>query len=153
MEIFHCRWNKFASHSQSIPCFQLNCSPVEIEIYIFRYWKQRTMLCVCNRKKKVAELACKWVGGFTFVRRKKNILHLISFCLFCFHRDLRCLRNTIHANLFLTYILSALLWIIPLLLGVSDVNQLLFNVSSFFFLLFIFSVLFGLLILMSIWLL
>lgn len=28
-----------------------------------------------------------------------------------FSRDLRCLRNTIHANLFLTYILAALLWL------------------------------------------
>lgn len=36
-----------------------------------------------------------------------------------FSRDLRCLRNTIHANLFLTYILTALLWLIPLALGVS----------------------------------
>lgn len=33
-------------------------------------------------------------------------------------RDLKCLRNTIHANLFLTYILSALLWILTLFLQV-----------------------------------
>ncbi|XP_064540707.1 diuretic hormone receptor isoform X6 [Drosophila montana] len=33
-------------------------------------------------------------------------------------RDLRCLRNTIHANLFLTYITSALLWILTLFLQV-----------------------------------
>lgn len=34
------------------------------------------------------------------------------------YRDLRCLRNTIHANLFLTYIMSALLWILTLSLQV-----------------------------------
>lgn len=35
------------------------------------------------------------------------------------YRDLRCLRNTIHANLFLTHILSSLLWILTLSLQVS----------------------------------
>lgn len=33
-------------------------------------------------------------------------------------RDLRCLRNTIHANLFITYILSGLLWMLTLSLQV-----------------------------------
>lgn len=49
------------------------------------------------------------------------------------YRDLRCLRNTIHANLFLTYILSALLWIIPLLLGVCNLCSVYyFDLTSFF---------------------
>lgn len=34
-------------------------------------------------------------------------------------RDLRCLRNTIHANLFITYILAAFLWILTLSLQVN----------------------------------
>lgn len=39
---------------------------------------------------------------------------------FAFLRDLRCLRNTIHANLFSTYILTSMLWLVPLALGVSQ---------------------------------
>lgn len=35
-----------------------------------------------------------------------------------FFRDLRCLRNTIHANLFVTYIMSSFLWILALSLHV-----------------------------------
>lgn len=35
-------------------------------------------------------------------------------------RELRCLRNTIHANLFLTHILSGLLWILTLSLQASN---------------------------------
>lgn len=34
-------------------------------------------------------------------------------------RDLRCLRNTIHANLFVTYIMSALFWILTLSFQIS----------------------------------
>lgn len=44
----------------------------------------------------------------------------ILACALC--RDLRCLRNTIHANLFLTHILSALLWILTLSLQVRNAN-------------------------------
>lgn len=40
-------------------------------------------------------------------KRENNKRFSFSF----WSRDLRCLRNTIHANLFLTYILAALLWI------------------------------------------
>ncbi|XP_055309678.1 diuretic hormone receptor-like isoform X2 [Sitodiplosis mosellana] len=43
----------------------------------------------------------------------------LGLAVFIHFKDLRCLRNTIHGNLFLTYILSALLWIIPLLLGLT----------------------------------
>lgn len=39
----------------------------------------------------------------------------------CSHRELRCLRNTIHANLFFTYIMSALFWILLLSVQVSPV--------------------------------
>lgn len=56
---------------------------------------------------------------------------LIFFiCFTSFHwkcRDLRCLRNTIHANLFLTHILSALLWILTLSLQVSSQPEILSN--------------------------
>lgn len=44
------------------------------------------------------------------------MIHLL-FMVHC--RDLRCLRNTIHANLFVTHILSALLWMLTLSLQVS----------------------------------
>lgn len=37
-------------------------------------------------------------------------------------RDLRCLRNTIHVNLFLTYIMSSSLWILLLSLHVAEEN-------------------------------
>lgn len=36
-----------------------------------------------------------------------------------YHRELRCLRNTIHCNLFITYIFSALLWLLTLSFQVS----------------------------------
>ncbi|XP_075169917.1 diuretic hormone 44 receptor 2 isoform X1 [Haematobia irritans] len=42
----------------------------------------------------------------------------IALIVFLCFKDLKCLRNTIHANLFLTYILSALLWILTLFLQV-----------------------------------
>ncbi|XP_031631545.1 diuretic hormone receptor-like isoform X2 [Contarinia nasturtii] len=44
----------------------------------------------------------------------------LGLAVFIHFKDLRCLRNTIHCNLFLTYILSALLWIIPLGLGLTE---------------------------------
>lgn len=37
-------------------------------------------------------------------------------------RDLRCLRNTIHTNLFITYIFSALLWILTFFLQVVSTH-------------------------------
>uniref|UniRef100_A0A1I8Q5V1 G-protein coupled receptors family 2 profile 2 domain-containing protein n=2 Tax=Stomoxys calcitrans TaxID=35570 RepID=A0A1I8Q5V1_STOCA len=50
-----------------------------------------------------------------FLSLSALVLALIVFLCF---KDLKCLRNTIHANLFLTYILSALLWILTLFLQV-----------------------------------
>ncbi|XP_055628371.1 diuretic hormone receptor-like isoform X2 [Toxorhynchites rutilus septentrionalis] len=51
------------------------------------------------------------------------IISLIALSLavivFVYFKDLRCLRNTIHANLFITYILSALLWMVILTLQLS----------------------------------
>ncbi|KAF0289547.1 Diuretic hormone receptor [Amphibalanus amphitrite] len=38
----------------------------------------------------------------------------VATAIFAYCRDLRCLRNTIHANLFITYILTDSLWIITL---------------------------------------
>lgn len=51
----------------------------------------------------------RWVCNFVsnFVNRKTFVF-----------RDLRCLRNTIHTNLFVTYIFSALLWILTFFLQV-----------------------------------
>ncbi|KAH8280484.1 hypothetical protein KR018_007967 [Drosophila ironensis] len=43
---------------------------------------------------------------------------VVALIIFLSFKDLRCLRNTIHANLFLTYITSALLWILTLFLQV-----------------------------------
>nr|QBC65468.1 DH44 receptor [Aedes aegypti] len=43
----------------------------------------------------------------------------LAVIVFVYFKDLRCLRNTIHANLFITYILSALMWIIILTLQLS----------------------------------
>ncbi|XP_053663874.1 diuretic hormone receptor-like [Anopheles marshallii] len=47
----------------------------------------------------------------------------LAVIVFVYFKDLRCLRNTIHANLFITYILSALLWIIILTLQLSSGNS------------------------------
>uniref|UniRef100_A0A182FFC8 G-protein coupled receptors family 2 profile 2 domain-containing protein n=1 Tax=Anopheles albimanus TaxID=7167 RepID=A0A182FFC8_ANOAL len=44
----------------------------------------------------------------------------LAVIVFVYFKDLRCLRNTIHANLFITYILSALLWIIILTLQLTS---------------------------------
>lgn len=56
---------------------------------------------------------------------------LILFPTVYRYRDLRCLRNTIHINLFLTYILSIFLWILTLSL---QVRKLLFcNISAYIF--------------------
>ncbi|XP_043072286.1 diuretic hormone receptor isoform X3 [Drosophila grimshawi] len=43
---------------------------------------------------------------------------VVALIIFLSFKDLRCLRNTIHANLFLTYITTALLWILTLFLQV-----------------------------------
>lgn len=53
---------------------------------------------------------------------------------FPFSRELRCLRNTIHCNLFFTYAASALLWLMTLSLQVSAFrpsNQPMGNSMSF----------------------
>ncbi|XP_064540704.1 diuretic hormone receptor isoform X3 [Drosophila montana] len=55
-----------------------------------------------------------YAGGY-FISFATLVVALIIFLSF---KDLRCLRNTIHANLFLTYITSALLWILTLFLQV-----------------------------------
>ncbi|KRG03910.1 uncharacterized protein Dmoj_GI19749, isoform J [Drosophila mojavensis] len=55
-----------------------------------------------------------YAGGY-FISFATLVVALIIFLGF---KDLRCLRNTIHANLFLTYITSALLWILTLFLQV-----------------------------------
>ncbi|XP_058836964.1 diuretic hormone receptor-like isoform X1 [Topomyia yanbarensis] len=44
----------------------------------------------------------------------------LAVIVFVYFKDLRCLRNTIHANLFITYILSALMWITILTLQLSS---------------------------------
>ncbi|XP_017474728.1 PREDICTED: diuretic hormone receptor [Rhagoletis zephyria] len=38
----------------------------------------------------------------------------LAIIVFVYFKELRCLRNSIHANLFFTYIMSALLWILTL---------------------------------------
>ncbi|XP_031631307.1 diuretic hormone receptor-like isoform X2 [Contarinia nasturtii] len=43
----------------------------------------------------------------------------LAVAVFLYFKDLRCLRNTIHANLFITHILSALLWILLLTLSLQ----------------------------------
>ncbi|XP_036331675.1 diuretic hormone receptor isoform X2 [Rhagoletis pomonella] len=43
---------------------------------------------------------------------------ILALIVFYFFKDLKCLRNTIHANLFLTYILAGLLWILTMCLHV-----------------------------------
>lgn len=53
------------------------------------------------------------------------VIHEVCHLLIFFHffetvcRDLRCLRNTIHINLFLTYILSIFLWLLTITLQVK----------------------------------
>lgn len=40
-----------------------------------------------------------------------------------YSRDLRCLRNTIHANLFITYMMTALFWILTLSFQVWHIDK------------------------------
>ncbi|KAL9915531.1 diuretic hormone receptor isoform X2 [Glossina fuscipes] len=43
----------------------------------------------------------------------------MAILVFAYFKELRCLRNSIHANLFFTYIMSALLWILTLSVQIS----------------------------------
>ncbi|XP_033248172.1 diuretic hormone receptor isoform X1 [Drosophila miranda] len=43
----------------------------------------------------------------------------LALIVFAYFKELRCLRNTIHANLFFTYIMSALFWILLLSVQIS----------------------------------
>ncbi|XP_037950561.1 diuretic hormone receptor isoform X2 [Teleopsis dalmanni] len=43
----------------------------------------------------------------------------LAIIVFAYFKELRCLRNSIHANLFFTYIMSALLWILTLSVQIS----------------------------------
>ncbi|KAM7343728.1 diuretic hormone 44 receptor 1 [Cochliomyia hominivorax] len=43
----------------------------------------------------------------------------LAIVVFAYFKELRCLRNSIHANLFFTYIMSALLWILTLSVQIS----------------------------------
>lgn len=90
--------------------------------FLFAY----SFFLLIKQSKNVSASEIETFRDHNTTRRRVNEVdnHICSKKIFTFfrphfHRDLRCLRNTIHANLFLTYILSALLWIIPLLLGVS----------------------------------
>ncbi|XP_037903274.1 diuretic hormone receptor isoform X2 [Hermetia illucens] len=59
----------------------------------------------------------------TFIYYVGYTISLISLTLavlvFSYFKELRCLRNTIHGNLFLTYIMSGLLWILTLSVQIS----------------------------------
>ncbi|XP_055608279.1 diuretic hormone receptor-like [Uranotaenia lowii] len=44
---------------------------------------------------------------------------MLAVTVFVYFKDLRCLRNTIHANLFVTYIMSDLFWILILTMQLS----------------------------------
>ncbi|EDW02682.1 diuretic hormone receptor [Drosophila grimshawi] len=43
----------------------------------------------------------------------------LALIVFAYYKELRCLRNTIHANLFFTYIMSAFFWILLLSVQIS----------------------------------
>ncbi|XP_073812334.1 diuretic hormone 44 receptor 1 isoform X2 [Musca autumnalis] len=43
----------------------------------------------------------------------------LALMVFAYFKELRCLRNSIHANLFFTYIMSGLLWILTLSVQIS----------------------------------
>lgn len=67
---------------------------IRFSSFLFRYSVSR-MCCVPN-----AHLSPVWYGNLS-------------------SRELKCLRNTIHGNLFITYILSVTLWMLTLTLQVS----------------------------------
>ncbi|XP_070501681.1 diuretic hormone receptor-like isoform X2 [Chironomus tepperi] len=71
------------------------------------------------------------------------IVLTIAVIIFVTFKELRCLRNTIHCNLFITYIFSALLWLLTLSFQMSSTAGLIecillltllqfFNLTNFF---------------------
>lgn len=73
-----------------------------------------------------------------FMRARKMVKGKSLWCtcsivdiFFHFYRELRCLRNTIHINLFLTYILWIFLWILTLTLQVRTLFDKMFNPIDF----------------------
>lgn len=60
-----------------------------------------------------------------WITLKSSVIKNFSLFISCDehqHRELRCLRNTIHCNLFITYIFSALLWLLTLSFQVSSIS-------------------------------
>ncbi|KAJ6641176.1 Diuretic hormone receptor, partial [Pseudolycoriella hygida] len=57
------------------------------------------------------------IYGFGYILSLSSLT--LALIVFLHLKELRCLRNAIHANLFLTYILSGLLWILMLSLQIT----------------------------------
>lgn len=79
-------------------------------------WLHRVLIHLHKEDKHVVHIQMKYETRWTwFCLMHFPPLLLISHSPFySFRRDLRCLRNTIHINLFVTYILSASVWFILL---------------------------------------
>lgn len=90
----------------------LNFEPV-VELPTIIYYAGYALSLVALSLAVAVFMYFKWVLKVVRQLRKHFIWKSIRF-----YRDLRCLRNTIHANLFITYILAAFLWILTLSLQV-----------------------------------
>lgn len=69
-----------------------------------------------EKKEKVSRIITFWISQPS--QRNNKIIYARH--QFYPLRELRCTKNTIHCNLFFTYIFSALLWLMTLSFQVSD---------------------------------
>ena len=100
-------------------------------------WKNSFQLLFVNITKYHAS-PCEFVSlksnHYMFIMFKKYMLPLwLKISNYSARRDLRCLRNTIHVTLFLTYIMSSSLWMLILSLQVRVIIRNAENDSHFFF--------------------
>lgn len=87
-----------------------------IKLNTFKMKRRRNAWNVDKIKMHKNLIYCKDIH---VIHPQLHISHHVYSSSFPFNRDLRCLRNTIHINLFVTYILSASVWFALLAYQVS----------------------------------
>ncbi|KAH0561888.1 diuretic hormone receptor-like isoform X1 [Cotesia glomerata] len=85
-------------------------------------WDNRTDYSHCHelRSRQVAESSVEITTTLYFVGYSLSLSTLVvAVAIFLYYKELRCLRNNIHTNLMLTYILADLTWILTTVMQVS----------------------------------